>query len=185
MLIEMNGSERRYYVLLFNSEEKGNSEFFADLTAAIEGEEMAMLVAYLERYNPASADFTWADVRTAPETPERRVMGYNSMRPAMRRLLTVLRMGEVTLKVKGYDETFTAEKDGLRVPMAACRTYVAAAGNKHNAEDSDVVAMVKRLFDIDVIEKRGKVGDHENMWWWLFPPEVLGENVDKALLGTE
>ncbi len=185
VLIEMNGSERRYYVLSFSDAEKGNSEFFADLTAAIEGEEMAMLLAYLERYDPASAGFTWSDVRTAPETPERRVMGYNSMRPAMRRLLTVLREREATLRVTGYDETFTAGKDGLRVPMAAFRAYVEAAGNKHNAEDSDVVAMVKRLFGVEIAEKRGRVGDHENMWWWLFPPEVLGENVDKALLGTE
>ena len=185
VLIEMNGSERRYFVLHFNPEEKGNSEFFADLTAAIEGEEMAMLLAYLERYDPASAGFTWADVRTAPETPERRVMGYNSMRPAMRRLLTVLREGEATLRVTGYDETFTAGKDGLRVPMAAFRAYVEAAGNKHNAEDSDVVAMVKRLFDVEIAEKRGRCGEHGDMRYWLFPPEVLGENVDKALLGTE
>lgn len=185
VLIEMNGAERRYFVLLFNSEEKGNPEFFAELTAAIEGEEMGALLAYLEGYAPASVGFTWADVRTAPETPERRVMGYNSMRPAMRRLLTVLRKGEVTLKVTGYDETFTVGKDGLRVPMAAFRAYVEAAGNKHNAEDSDVVAMVKRLFGEEIAEKRGRVGDHENMWWWLFPPEVLGENVDKVLLGSE
>lgn len=185
VLIEMNGSERRYFVLRFNPAEKDETAFFDTLTSAIEGEEMAMLLAYLERYDPASAGFTWAAVRTAPETPERRVMGYNSMRPAMRRLLTVLREREATLRVAGYDETFTAGKDGLRVPMAAFRAYIEAAGNKHNAEDSDVVGMVKRLFGVEIAEKRGRVGDHENMWWWLFPPEVLGENVDKALLGTE
>ncbi|WP_288940989.1 primase-helicase family protein [uncultured Roseovarius sp.] len=185
VLIEMNGSERRYFVLLFSSAEKGNSEFFADLTAAIEGEEMAMLVAYLERYVPALAGFTWSDVRTAPETPERRVMGWHSMRPGERRLLNVLRDTEVTLRVDGCDETFSAGKDGLRVPVAAFRSYIEAAGNKHNAEGSDVVGMVKRLLGVEITEKRGRCGERGGRRYWLFPPAVLGGDVDKILLGDD
>lgn len=187
VLIEMNGSERRYYVLRFCDGEKGNSEFFGDLTAAIDGTEMGALLAYLERYDPASAGFTWADVRTAPETPERRVMGYNSMRPAQRKLLDVLRVGEVTLTVDGMPETFMSDAvaghPGLRVHMAAFKTYIEKHGNKNNADDSDVPGMVKRLFDVDLIEKQGKVGSSPNSRWWHFPPEVLGDNVDRVLRG--
>lgn len=185
VLIELNGSERRYFVLRFNPAKKGEAAFFDTVTSAIEGEEMAMLLAYLERYDPASAGLTWADVRTAPETPERKVMGWHSMRPAVRRLLTMLREREATLRVAGYDETFSAGKDGLRLPIAACRSYIEAAGNKHNAEDSDVVAMVERLFGVEIAEKRGRCGAHKDMRYWLFPHEVLGENVDKTLLGSE
>lgn len=45
--------------------------------------------------------------------------------------------------------------------------------------------MIKRLFGVEIAEKRGRCGEHGDMRYWLFPPEVLGENVDKALLGTE
>ncbi|TMV06976.1 hypothetical protein FGK63_12730 [Ruegeria sediminis] len=184
VLIENNGSERRYFVLRFNSEEQGNTKNFEKLTEAIEGDEMRRLLAYLERYDPALAGLSWANVRTAPETPERKVMGWNSRRPAERRLINVLRDREVTLRVAGYDETFVASDKEFRVPRAAFRAYIEAAGNKHNAEDSDVVGMVLRLFGVEVTEKRGKVGDHSDTRLWVFPPEVLGENVDKVLLGA-
>lgn len=187
VLIEMNGSERRYFVLRFNSVEKGAGEFFEKLTNAIEGEEMGALLSYLEAYDPASAGFTWSDVRTAPETPERRVMGYNSMRAAVRKLLDVLRAGEVTLTVDGMPETFTEDAEaghpGLRVHLAAFKDYIGKHGNRNNAEDSDVPGMVKRLFDVDLIEKQGKVGSSPNSRWWHFPPEVLGDNVDRVLRG--
>lgn len=187
VLIEMNGSERRYFVLRFNSAEKGAGEFFDRLTNAIEGEEMGALLAYLEAYDPALAGFTWSDVRTAPETPERRVMGYNSMRAAQRKLLDVLHAGEVTLTVDGMPETFSTDAvaghPGLRVHMAAFKTYIEKHGNKNNADDSDVPGMVKRLFDVDLIEKQGKVGSSSNSRWWHFPPEVLGDNVHRVLRG--
>ena len=181
VLIENNGSERRYFVLRFDPAERGNRAFFEHLTEAIEGAEMAALLAYLETYNPADAGLGWAAVRIAPETPERRVMGWHSMRPAMRRLCEVLRDAEVTLMVDGSPEPFAADKTGLRLPKAAFRAYIAAAGNKHSAEDSDVAAMVQRLFGVQLEEGQGKVGSAGNLRWWLFPPELLGENVDKML----
>ncbi|MCL6283629.1 DUF5906 domain-containing protein [Ruegeria sp. 2012CJ41-6] len=184
VLIENNGSERRYFVLKFNPEKHGDTGYFEDLTKAIEGDEMAYLLDYLERYDPASAGKSWADVRTAPETPERKVMGWHSMRPAQRRLLTVLRDREVTLRVGGYDETFVPGQDGLRLPKAAFRTYIEAMANKHDADDVDVVAMVRRLFGVEITEKRGKVGDNSDMRFWVFPPEILGKNVDRVLLGA-
>ncbi|WP_168175256.1 primase-helicase family protein [Thioclava sp. F28-4] len=183
VLIEGNGSERRYFVLKVNAAEKGNTGFFDALTRAIEGQEMGHFLAYLETYDPASAGLSWADVRTAPETPERRVMAWHSMRPAVRALLDVLRDGEVTLKVDGLPETFTANGDGLRVPVAGFRDFIKVAGNKNNAEDSDVAAMVKQIFGIELETGQGKVGSSTNTRWWHFPPEVLGENVDRALRG--
>lgn len=184
VLIENNGSERRYFVLKFNHEKQGDTAYFEDLTNAIEGDEMRCLLAYLEQYQPASAGMSWANVRTAPVTPERKVMGWNSRRPAERRLINVLRDREVTLRVSGYDETFAAGDKEFRVPMAAFRAYIEAAGNKHNAEDSDVVGMIRRLFGFDIDDKRGKVGDHSDTRFWIFPQEILGKNVDEVLLGA-
>lgn len=185
VMIENNGSERRYFVMEICDCEVGNKEFFNIINAAIAGDEMAGLLDFLERYDPASAGFDWDDVRTAPETAERKLMGWHSMRPPMRRFKDVLQDGHVTLMVEGSLETFTADAVGLRVPRAAFRDYIAAAGDKRRAEDSDVAAMFTRLFPDQVMgEGQGRVGSVENARWWLFPTEVLGDAVDSAVQGT-
>lgn len=185
ILIEGNGSERRYHVMEISTAEKQNLAFFADVRAAMDGAEMAGLVHYLERYDPASAGLSWDDVRTAPETAERKLMGWHSMRPPMRRLLDVFRDGEVTLRVEGSDETFTADAVGLRVPRAAFREHIGAVGDKRRADDSDVAEMFARLFPDHVLgEGQGRVGSLKDARWWLFPVGVLGDAVDGLVLGT-
>lgn len=181
ILIEGNGSERRYFVIETSTAEKQNLDYFAKVRAAIEGDEMAALLDHLERYEPASAGLTWADVRTAPETAERRLMGWHSMRPPMRRLLDILRDGTVELPVNGIPETFAADAAGLRVPVPAFREYIAAAGDKRRAEDSDVAGMFAKLFPgVELLERRGRVGRAQNDRWWLFPVAVLGDGAEPA-----
>ena len=114
-------------------------------------------------------------------------MGWHSMRPAQRRLLDVLRDGKVTLSVDGVDWTFFAmtKEDAtvgpLRVPRAAFRDYIATAGDRRNAADSDVPAMFDRLFPhhkLGVGRGAIKVGEgtvDTNGRYWEFPVGVLGE----------
>lgn len=176
VLIENNGSERRYFVLRFSDAEKQDLEYFGKVREAIEGDEMRALLSYLEEYSPASAGLTWNDVRTAPETPERVVMGEHSMRPAMRRLKEALAEGEVTLPTPEGPETYCATAEGLRVPCAAFREYIVAAGDKRRAEDADVEGMFARLFpDAVVAHGQGTVGSFDNKRWWLFPAESIGQ----------
>lgn len=174
VLIEGNNSERRYFVIRFSDVKMGDEDYFNKLHEAIEGEEMAALLDYLMKYEPASAGMSWNDVRTAPETSERNVMGWHSMSAPMRRLKEVLADGEVTLRMENGLETFATARSGLRVPMAAFRDYVASIG-KGRAEERDVPAMFKRLFpDLDLIESRGRVGSDKNGRFWEFPPAALG-----------
>lgn len=175
VLIENNGSERRYFVILFSDARKQDLDYFRDVRAAIEGDEMAALLDYLEGYEPASAGLTWDSVRTAPETVERVKMGVHSMRGPIRRLKEVLEEGEVTLQGPDGPETYVANAEGLKVPLALFRDFIAAAGDKRRAEDSDVEGMLNRLFPGVVPETgQGRVGTHENKRWWRFPPETLG-----------
>lgn len=176
VLIEGNGSERRYFVLETSTAEKQNLPYFARVRAALEGDEMAALLDYLETYDPADAGLDWADVRTAPETAERKVMGWHSHRPPVRRLLEVLRDEEVTLIVDGCPETFQRTEEGLKVHRGAFRDYIANAGDKRRAEDRDVAGIFARLFPGKVLtEGQGRVGTVANARWWCFPPEVLGD----------
>ncbi len=185
VMIENNGSERRYFVMEICDSEVKNEAFFNSVNAAIIGDEMAGLLHFLEQYDPASVGLKWEAVRTAPETAERKLMGWHSMRPPTRRLLDVLRDGQVTLMVEGSLETFTADAVGLRLPRAPFRDHIAAVGDKRRAEDSDVAAMFARLFPDQVMgEGQGRVGSVKDARWWLFPVGVLGDAVDSAVLGT-
>ena len=185
ILIENNGSERRYFVLLFSDEKKQDLNYFKNVRTAIEGDEMAALLGYLEEYDPVPAGLAWDAVRTAPETTERRVMGVHSMRGAMRRLKEVLEEGQVTLPSPEGMETFTADAKGrLRVPRARFRGYIAAAGDKRRSEDADVEGMFRRLFhDAEMKVARGTVGKNQDTWWWEFPAEAVG--VADSNFGTD
>jgi len=175
ILIEGNGSERRYLVMEISTAEKQNLTYFSNLRAAMDGAEMAGLLHYLEQYDPASAGLSWDDVRTAPETAERLIMAGHSMRPTMWRLQDVLRDGKVTLMGADGPETYESTQEGLRVPCTAFRNYIAEAGDRRRAEDRDVPGMFVRLFPGYVLgEGQGRVGDSDNTRWWDFPPDVLG-----------
>jgi hypothetical protein len=181
LLIEGNGSERRYFVLETADDHQRDDEYFTELHAAINGDEMAAMLDYLERYDPASAGFAWNDVRDAPATTERDAMASFSMSAPMRRLADVLADGTVTLMIDGFHETFKAGDDGLRVPQTAFKHHVSAVGDPRNAEDSDIPAMFKRLFpDATLKEGRGRAGPQKDTRWWQFPADVIGSRLEKA-----
>lgn len=186
ILVEGNGSERRYFVLETDPAEKANTTYFKKVVAAIEGDEMAALLGYLETYDPASVGMAWGAERIAPETAERRLMGWHSMSAPMRRFAETLRDGAVTLAFEGEVQPFTPNPKGgsLRVPITAFRAYIAEVGNVRNAGDSDVVQMFKKLFPaLKITEGRGKVKGGESIRWWEFPAAALGDAVDLALFG--
>lgn len=178
ILIEGNGSERRYFVIETATTHQRDLEYFKTLRATINGDEMAGLLHYLEGYDPASAGLTWDDVRDAPQTVERDVMALHSMSAPMRRLSDVLKDGQVTLWFDGGPETYVADGGGLKVPLTAFRDFIAQAGNKHHAEDSDVKGMFKRLHPgLELEERQGAVGAQSNVRWWRFPATVFGGGV--------
>jgi len=192
VLIEGNGSEERYFVLEISTIHKADTDYFAKVYAAIDGEEMAALLAYLEAYDPASAGLRWANVRLAPDSPERRLMAVSSMRSAKRVFLEILREGAVSLRYEGEFVTFSGggasgKTDGLRVPRQAFKEYISAAGDRREAGDSDVAAMFKSVFpDLELGEGRGRVmvggTAHDAIRFWQFPAGCLGDaNVAAAL----
>ncbi|EIE51208.1 hypothetical protein C357_10327 [Citreicella sp. 357] len=190
LLIEGNGSERRYFVLETSTDHQRDDAYFTELHAAINGGKMAAVLDYLECYDPASAGFTWNDVRDAPATVERDAMAEYSMSAPMRRLADVLADGAVTLMVDGQLETFETFEVGkcdkgdegcLRVPQTAFKDYICSVGDKRNAEDSDVIAMFERLHPrVVVTDKRGRVGSLKARSWWQFPADVIGAGCVKA-----
>jgi hypothetical protein len=178
ILIEGNGSERRYFVIETATTYQRDLEFFKTLRAAINGDEMAGLPHYLEGYDPASAGLSWDDVRDAPQTAERDIMAAHSMSGPLRRLQDVLQDGEVMLYFDGSPETYVADGDGLKVPLKAFRDYIAQAGPKHHAEDADVVGMFKRMHPgVELEQKQGTVGAQGKVRWWRFPASVIGGGV--------
>lgn len=195
VMIEGNGSEKRYFVLESGTIHKADTDYFAKVYDAIEGDEMAALLDYLENYDPVEEGQTWGDVRLAPDTPERREMAVVSMRAPKRRLLEVLREGHVTLQYDGEMIRFEGagprgNEEGLRVPITSFRAYIAAVGDSREATDADVCGMFESVFpELTVMEKRGRMmiggQGQDGVRFWEFPPEALGdENVSAALALT-
>lgn len=176
ILIEDNGSDRRWFVMEISEEVKQDEAYFTKLRAAMEGSEMAGFLHHLEQYNPADAGFTWTSVMKAPETEERRMMREKSRSEPMQRLIDVLNDGEVTLRVSGELETFVADQNGLRVPVAAFREYLREGSRFRNR--LDVFEMFERLHPgVGLEEGQGVCGMSKNTRWIKFPAGVLGEHV--------
>lgn len=185
ILIEGNGSERRYFVIEPSTTHQRDKDYFKKVHEAINGDEMAALLYDLERYDPASAGFEWADVRDAPATAERDEMAKNSMSAPMRRLADVLEDGMVTMMVDGEMCTFAARGGNLRVPKAPFAAYLSAVGDRRNPEDSDIRAMLERLHpEVVLSEGQGaitkeeasqdKAGTLRDRRWVEFPTSVIG-----------
>lgn len=175
--IEGNGSERRYFVLKVSDARQKDSKYFTELRTAIDGDEMAAFLHYLELYSPADAGFTWNDVREAPETPERLEMAGHSMNPAMRRLKEVIEDGEVTMRGEdGARETYLAKDGKLRVPRAHFRGYIGEVADARNSDETDIAAMYTHLRPKGCwSEGRGKVGLCNNVRWVEFEVEGTTE----------
>ncbi|WP_216647067.1 primase-helicase family protein [Roseovarius sp. THAF27] len=179
ILIEDNGSDRRWFVMEISEDVKQDKDYFLKLRSAMNGDEMAGFLHHLERYDPADAGFTWSDVMKAPETEERRVMREKSRSEPMQRLIDVLGDGAVDLRVTGEIETFTADAKGLRLPVAPFREFLREGSRFRNR--LDIVEMFERLHPgVALGDGQGACGLLKNTRWILFPPEVLGTPVPET-----
>jgi len=180
ILIEDNGSDRRWFVMEISEEVKQDEAYFTALRAAMNSDEMAGFLHHLEQFNPADAGFTWTSVMKAPETEERRIMREKSRSEPMQRLIDVLNDGEVTLRVSGELDTFIADRNGLRVPVAAFREYLREGSRFRNR--LDVYEMFGRLHPgVELNCGQGVCGGSNNTRWIEFPLGVLGAGVAEAL----
>lgn len=180
VMIEGNGSERRYFVFEMSSERKGDKSYFDKLYGHINGEQMKAFLYYLESYQPAEHGFEWGDVRIAPATPERKMMQFHTMRASARGLLNLFESGE--LMTERFGEIKFVDSKIVRVPISDVKEYLKYSGNKFNADDGDPVALMQGMFG-EVLEVGGVVyqtavtgqgalekDDGLNVRWVEFPP---------------
>lgn len=180
VMIEGNGSERRFLVFQLSDEYRGDKTYFNTLHAHINGDQMKGLLHYLETYQPADHGFEWGDVRVAPETPERKMMQFYTMRASVRGLLNMFEVGEMDTVRCGL----VVFKDGVnvRLPITDVKGALKYSGNKFNADDADPVSLMQNMFG-ETLEVGGneyptaivgqgtlKSGDGLNVRWVEFPP---------------
>ncbi|UWQ46875.1 primase-helicase family protein [Leisingera aquaemixtae] len=155
--IDGNGSERRYLVMEVNDDHMNDAAYFDPIYAELNGDGIAALAWELEHYDPASDGMRWEDVRTAPDTPERRKMRWHSMRPVERALIRLIEDGGVTMKTES-GQTFRYEFEAgqpIRLPQAELRRYLGTTMNRHEAKDGDIESLMKDLFGDTVQDEEG------------------------------
>ncbi|MDE4141914.1 DUF5906 domain-containing protein [Phaeobacter gallaeciensis] len=155
--IDGNGSERRYLVMEVNDDHMNDVEYFDPIYAELNGDGIAALAWELQNYDPAVDGMRWQDVRTAPDTPERRKMRWHSMRPVERALIRLIEDGGVTMKTES-GQTFRYEFEAgqpIRLPQAELRRYLGTTMNRHEAKDGDIESLMKDLFGESVVDKSG------------------------------
>ncbi|WP_141468078.1 DUF5906 domain-containing protein [Pelagimonas varians] len=155
--IDGNGSERRYLVMEVNDDHMNDKHFFDPIYDELNGDGMAALAWELEIYDPANDGLRWQDVRTAPDTPERRKMRWHSMRPVERALIRLIEDGGVTMKTES-GQTFRYEFEAgqpIRLPQAELRRFLGTSMNRHEAKDGDIESLMKDLFGESVSDKTG------------------------------
>ena len=179
--IDGDGSEIRYCVMKIAETQKDNRAYFNPLYAAIEGDEMRGFLGWLMQITPKSLGLTWDDVRSAPSTPERDAMSYQTLRPAQRAMLNIFEDGHITLIVEGEPMPFSLGEESDRLPLAGLRAYLSAKGNSFNADDSDPVKIMRSLFGDEIGQwptaKTGQgplvSGDGRNERFIDFPPREM------------
>ena len=148
VVIAGDGSERRFFVFRPSDERQGDREYFKELYAHIHGDQMAALLHHLETYDPAAHGFEWADVRTAPDTPERTAMRFHTMTPAYRRFIQMFEAG--SLRWGDDVETVFADDEWVRVPVTAVKDFLRRDANKFQADDTDPVALAQKMFGASI-----------------------------------
>ncbi|MGR3608144.1 MAG: primase-helicase family protein [Sulfitobacter sp.] len=155
--IDGNGSERRYLVMEVNDDRMNDTEYFDPIYAELNGDGIAALAWELESYDPATDGLRWQDVRTAPDTPERRKMRWHSMRPVERALLRLIEDGGVTMKTES-GQTFRYKFEvgqPIRLPQAELRRFLGSSINRHEAKEGDIESLMKDLFGETVVDQSG------------------------------
>ncbi|MEO9971800.1 MAG: primase-helicase family protein [Roseibium sp.] len=155
--IDGNGSERRYLVMKVNDDHMNDATYFDPIYAELNGDGIAALAWELQQYDPATDGIRWQDVRTAPNTPERRKMRWHSMRPVERALIRLIEDGGVTMKTES-GQTFRYEFEAgkpIRLPQAELRRYLGTSMNRYEAKDGDIESLMKDLFGDTVLDEEG------------------------------
>ncbi|GAA6198706.1 hypothetical protein NBRC116598_41510 [Pseudophaeobacter arcticus] len=179
VMIEGNGSERRYLVFQMSDEHRDDKSYFKTLNAHINGDQMKAFLHYLENYQPEDHGYEWGDVRSAPETPERKMMQFHTMRASARGLLSLFEAGELDT---GHG--LIVFKDGVKVrlPISDVKEFLKYSGNKFNADDGDPVSLMQNMFgetlEVGGVEYQSAVAgqgtlkpnDGLNVRWVEFPP---------------
>ncbi|UWQ38471.1 hypothetical protein K3552_05535 [Leisingera aquaemixtae] len=155
--IDGNGSERRYLVMEVNDDHMNDSDYFDPIYAELNGDGLAALAWELQHYDPQTDGMRWQDVRTAPDTPERRKMRWHSMRPVERALISLIEDAGVTMKTES-GQTFRYEFERgqpIRLPQSELRRYLGSTMNRHEAKDGDIESLMKDLFGEIVVDQSG------------------------------
>ncbi len=155
--IDGNGSERRYLVMEVNDDHKDDHAYFDAIYDQLNADGIAALLWELENYDPAVDGLSWGDLRTAPNTPERRKMRWHSMRPVERAVIRMIEDGSVTMKTEsGQTFRYTFEEGKpIRLPQSELRRFLSASMNRFEAKDGDVGEMMNELFGNVVNDGQG------------------------------
>ncbi|MCI5095235.1 MAG: DUF5906 domain-containing protein, partial [Rhodobacteraceae bacterium] len=155
--IDGNGSERRYLVMEVNDDHKNDTAYFDPIYDELNGAGIAALAWELQHYDPQTDGLRWQDVRSAPDTPERRQMRWHSMRPVERALIRLIEDGGVTMKTES-GQTFRyefEEGEPIRLPQAELRRHLGSSINRHEAKEGDIESLMKDLFGETVLDDVG------------------------------
>lgn len=156
--IDGDGSERRYLVMEIGDQRRNDAAYFTDLYADIEGEDMGALLAELLAYDPSADELDWSHLRIAPDTEERRLMRWHSMRPVERALLKVFEDGElITRAPNGETYRYVFKNDEpIRIPTAELNNYLRDSSNRYDAREGDVRLLIEGLYGREIVDRFGK-----------------------------
>ena len=156
--IEGNGSERRYFVAEIGADHKDDKAYFDPIYSELNGEGIAALKSELQNYDPADDGMVWEDLRTAPETPERREMRWHSMSPMERNLLEMFEDREVIIKNKSGRFSKYAFEEGvlIRISQSELREYFRLVANKYKANEGDIGKVMESLFGNSILDADGR-----------------------------
>ncbi|MEM9229310.1 MAG: primase-helicase family protein [Pseudomonadota bacterium] len=156
--IDGNGSERRYLVMEISDAHKDDHEYFDKIYNAIDGEGLPALLWELENYCPGDHGQKWSDLRTAPDTPERRKMHWHKTSRVKRAVVRMIQDGGVTMKTES-GQTFRYNFETgqtFRLPQPELRRFLRSSMNEYDAKDGDILDLMSELFGETVIDDDGQ-----------------------------
>ncbi|MEP3845555.1 MAG: primase-helicase family protein [Paracoccaceae bacterium] len=156
--IDGNGSERRYLVMEISDAHKDDHKYFDRIYAEIEGDGLPALLWELENYRPEDHGQKWSDLRTAPDTPERRKMHWHTTSRVKRAMVRMIEEGGVTMKTEsGQTFRYNFETgEPFRLPQSELRRFLRGSMNEYDAKDGDIPEMMSDLFGETVFDEDGQ-----------------------------
>jgi len=156
--IDGNGSERRYLVMEISDAHKDDYKYFDKIYEEIEGDGLPALLWELENYRPEDRGQKWSDLRTAPDTPERRKMHWHTTSRVKRAMVRMIEDGGVTMKTEsGQTFRYNFETgEPFRLPQSELRRFLRSSMNEYDAKDGDIPEMMAEIFGEAVCDEGGK-----------------------------